>query len=68
MSISTAQRTFLSHILDQKELDPEVVSAVEHILAGKIQATPDDVRSLIDTLCKAQDREDLGWKAAGIVH
>lgn len=68
MSISTAQRTFLSHILDQKELDPEVEEAVRFILMGEIQATPEDVKQLITVLCKAQDREDLGWKAAGIVH
>ena len=58
----------LRHILEQKDLDPEVVAAVRLILSGKVETTSEDVRDLISVLCTAEDRDDLGWKVAGIVH
>ena len=58
----------LRRILEQKDLDPEVVAAIRLILCGKVETTSEDVRDLISVLCTAEDRDDLGWKVAGIVH
>ena len=65
--MTDTQRTMITHALNQKDLDYEVVESVRMVLSGKIETTPADIRALIEVLCSAKDLDDHGWKVAGIV-
>ena len=65
--MTDTQRTFIRHMLTQKVLDKEVRDAVYLLLSGKITASADDLKRLIQTLLDAEDSDVVEWKVGGII-
>ena len=65
--MTDTQRTFIRHMLDQKVLDKEVRDAVYLLLSGKITASSEEIKRLIQTLMGAEDSDLVEWKIGGII-
>lgn len=65
--MTEVQKTFIKHLLMQKVLDKEVRDAVYLVLSGKVTASADDLKRLIQTLLDAEDSDLVDWKIGGII-